>query len=449
MKVVRPVNPLQDVPEKGGDVVDVQRRIVFLRHDQQILGERHLPLTENRIGTREDFLRPARPGIGHVTLAGDREQERVDPGRIDGVDGVDAGDDRRHDRPGQLMDQRAERGVLLRRPADRRERPDGPRAMKDPIDSQHGKIMSQTVIAEMVSKWSLGLLEAGHDGAGDHEIGLGGHWREPVGGDHREASAAKYAGEAELGQPFRQGHHGRDRQRRRPSHEDIHAQGLATTDRRRVVNADPSMDLVMKADLGVRDVFVAGELDPIHPQVRSRQAGPVGVLRVHLRQRDKRPAVHRPRDDLREPIHGRRVRQDRPRANAPGEQLPGRRGDASIPPGMPRERRGVDLQFDQSADGVEGVPEQEAGTLDRAEQVADGREGRSLEPSKQDRRPLRLINPALDGGGLKARVDLGVDRDEPLMPFQVGETGGEIAITHQRRLVSSIRFGAVIRLEKA
>ena len=59
-------------------------------------------------------------GVGDVALAADRQQQRMDAGGVDGVDGVDAGDHGRDDRPGQLVDQLAERRVLLRRPADRR-----------------------------------------------------------------------------------------------------------------------------------------------------------------------------------------------------------------------------------------------------------------------------------------------------------------------------------------
>ena len=104
MQVGPPVDPLQQVPEERRDVVDVESRIVLPGHDQQILGQRKLPLAENGVGAGEQFLRLALLGIGDVALAADGQQQRMDAGRIDGVDRMDAGDDRRDDRPGQLVD---------------------------------------------------------------------------------------------------------------------------------------------------------------------------------------------------------------------------------------------------------------------------------------------------------------------------------------------------------
>ena len=51
-----------------------------------------------------------------------------------------------------------------------------------------------------------------------------------------------------------------------------------------MVHADAAVDLIVEPDLAVRLVLVARELDPVHPQVRSRRARPVGVLGVNLRQ---------------------------------------------------------------------------------------------------------------------------------------------------------------------
>ena len=75
-------------------------------------------------------------GIGHVALAGDGQEQRVDAGGVDGVDGVDARDHAGDDRPGQLVDQGAEGRVFLRRPSHRRERPDGTVAVIDAFDLQ-------------------------------------------------------------------------------------------------------------------------------------------------------------------------------------------------------------------------------------------------------------------------------------------------------------------------
>ena len=105
----------------------------------------------------------------------------MDARRVDGVDGVDAGEDGRDQRAGQLVDQLAERGVFLRRAADRGERPDRAGAVIDPLDPEDGEVVRQAVIAEVVAERPFGLAGVGVDGADDGEIGLGGDRQAAVG----------------------------------------------------------------------------------------------------------------------------------------------------------------------------------------------------------------------------------------------------------------------------
>ena len=94
VQIARPVDPLEQVAEERGDVVNIQRGIVLARHDQQVLGQRELPLAEDRAGGREDLLRPANRFVRHVPLAGDRQEKGMNPGSVNGVHGADAGDAR-------------------------------------------------------------------------------------------------------------------------------------------------------------------------------------------------------------------------------------------------------------------------------------------------------------------------------------------------------------------
>ena len=198
-----------------------------------------------------------------------------------------------------------------------------------------------------------------------------------------------------------------------------------------MVDADPAVDLVVQADLAVRLVLVPRELDPVHPQVRLRQAGPVGVLGVDLRQRDERPAVVAARTGA--------AAAGRASSCAPGSARGGPAAAAGAGPcsGTPRYRQGwresggrADLQLDQAADGLERVAEEEPGPLERAEQVADHRERRPLDPPEEERRPARLVDPALDGGGLQVGVDLRLDRDELPVRLEVVDAFGQRAIAH-------------------
>ena len=226
------------------------------------------------------------------------------------------------------------------------------------------------------------------DRAADDEVGLGRHGQASVGRDHGDAPAAQGAGERQLGQPLGQRHDRGDRQGGRAADEHVDPQRFTPADRRRMVHADPAMDLVVQPDLAVGLVLVARELDPVHPQVRSSQAGPVGVLGVDLRQRDERPAVHRPALDLRQLVDRDSVGQDRPGPHAPGQQPPERARHAAISPGVLGQRARIDLELDQPAHRLERVAKQELRPVERAEQVAQRAETPSPWPG-ETRGPAR------------------------------------------------------------
>ena len=100
--------------------------------------------------------------------------------------------------------------------------------------------------------------------------------------------------EKKLAQAFGQWHDGRERVRRRPADEDAHLERLAATKRGRVVNTDTAMDLIVKADFFLRLVVVAGELHPIHADIRMHHASVIRILRVDMGERDERTTVIRP-----------------------------------------------------------------------------------------------------------------------------------------------------------
>ena len=52
-----------------------------------------------------------------------------------------------------------------------------------------------------------------------------------------------------------------------PAKGDRHREGFAGDEGLLMVDTDPSMELVMQPDLLVGDVFIAGELDPIHTEI--------------------------------------------------------------------------------------------------------------------------------------------------------------------------------------
>ena len=85
------IEPFQDVPEEGRNIVNIESGVVFASGEEQVLRQRQLPLAEDGVGERQQFLGSVRRRVGHVALAADRQEQRMHAGRIDGMDRVNAG----------------------------------------------------------------------------------------------------------------------------------------------------------------------------------------------------------------------------------------------------------------------------------------------------------------------------------------------------------------------
>src|SRR5216683_3921469 len=106
------------------------------------------------------------------------------------------------------------------------------------------------------------------------------------------------------------------------------------------------------------------------------------------------------------------VSEDRAVRDSLGPQMPKRTWHVTKTEGIFPERSLVDLEFDQVADGAEGVAEEVARALHRAEEIADHRKAATLDALEVKRRPARLVNTPVDGGGFQVRVDLLLDAHE-------------------------------------
>ena len=152
------------------------------------------------------------------------------------------------------VDEVAEAGVLLRRPAHHGEGPDGAGAVIDALDVQDGKVVRQTVIAQVVAERPLRQQPLRIDGAGDAEIGLGRDrqgQRVAAGVHQRDAPAAQGTGEGQFGQAFGQRHYRRQGQGRRAADDHVDAERHAAPRGPRMVDADAAMDLVVQPHLAV------------------------------------------------------------------------------------------------------------------------------------------------------------------------------------------------------
>ena len=195
--------------------------------------------------------------------------------------------------------------------------------------------------------------------------------------------------------------------------------------------ADPSVDLIVQADLLVAFVLAARHLHAVHPQVGRQQTGPIGILGVDKRQRDKCATIIGPGLELRKLIDGRLIPENRPTGHLTWPHEPQSERCITIAPGMPPEVPGIDLEFDQPPDSVEGVAEQKPGAVEGAEQVAGHGKPAAFDSGEVQRRSARFVHSALDLGRFQERIDFAVDPDELPRPFQIGQAGFQVLIAHR------------------
>ena len=124
VQIAPPIDPLEHVREELGDVAGRPGRVVLAGGDPEVLGQRQLPLAEDRVGQREQFPRLPRsrrarsarcrwPAAADARRRRRRHGPRARPGSTCGITG-----------PANLVDQLAEHRVFLRRAADHGKRPD-------------------------------------------------------------------------------------------------------------------------------------------------------------------------------------------------------------------------------------------------------------------------------------------------------------------------------------
>ncbi len=422
--VASPVDPLEQVGEEGGDVMRIQARGITAAHDEEILGQRQLPLSEDRGGLREQFGGPARPLPRHVALAAHGEEQRVDARGVDRMHTRHAGENGGDHGACEFVHEPAEERVFLRGPADDGHRPDRPVTMPDMLDPHHGKVVPPRVVAQMVAERSFRLGGSGRDRALDDEVGVGVDRRPIAAADHRQPMTGQHARECQFGETLRQGHHGRDGQRRRAAHEDRHLQRFVPLERRGMMQADAAVQLIVEPDLAIGFVVVACELHAVHAEVRLHERPPrasvAGVFCVDGRQRDERPAVSWPACHLREARERNLMREHRPRPHATGQH---REGVDRAPPVSPRSGQGlggIDLEFHQPLHAVERVGEDPFDPPLRAVEIDEDREGRAPRVREQDGRASVAKQPPLNLGNLQ----VGIDRMRNLDEFPLAAEGG-------------------------
>ena len=143
--------------------------------------------------------------------------------------------------------------------------PDRARPVKDAIDAEHGEIVRQAVIAEVVAERSFGLLRRiGSIVPAITKSASAGIGKKPAVATIRSRRPPRTPAKLSSGSPSGNGITAATVKAGRAADDHVDPQRLPPPDRRRVVDADPPMDLVMKTGLLIRYIFIARNLNPVH-----------------------------------------------------------------------------------------------------------------------------------------------------------------------------------------
>jgi hypothetical protein len=102
----------------------------------------------------------------------------------------------------------------------------------------------------------------------------------------------------------------------------------------------------------------------------------------------------------------------------------------TISPWPAKSEGGVNLELDEALHLVERVAKEKPGALGRAEQIRYHGEIGSPDMREEEGRPTRAVDAAMDGRGLKVRIDLVLNSDNLPCPRKIGNTGLQVSVAH-------------------
>src|SRR6185369_3290863 len=141
------------------------------------------------------------------------------------------------------------------------------------LHPEYREVVSKAVVAEMVAERPFRQqLFRGHR-SGDAEIGFGGDRQLSASADHGEAMPAQQPGKGELGHPLGEWHDRGNGQGGGAADKDVHPERQTLRDCLGMMDADAAVDLVVYSGLPIRFIRVPGDLDPVHPEIRTFEAG--------------------------------------------------------------------------------------------------------------------------------------------------------------------------------
>ena len=346
MQIAPPIHPFENMDKISADIVRIQMGIIFTRTNKEILCQRARAKTEQRIGKRENLLRLTL-SVGHIAFRTNGNQQRVNARRIHSINRLETGNLNRNHRPGNLVDKQTKCRIFLRGTTHNSKGINSVSPVPNIFDVEHGKIMRQAIIPQMIAKRTLGFGLAGMNHTSNNKIGFR---RNNTGIPARIAkpTPGQTPGKNELGQTLGQRHNSRKRMRGRSPDKNTHAQRLSPPERIGMVNPNIAADLVVQTNFFVLYVLITRKLDAIHAQIRIHNTRPVGVLSINLGQKNKWTAIVGPALNLRKLINSRTLFEHRARAHLFGQRIKCDTRNPHSAPGRAKKRNRIGFGFDKA-----------------------------------------------------------------------------------------------------
>jgi hypothetical protein len=136
---------------------------------------------------------------------------------------------------------------------------------------------------------------------------------------------------------------------------DIYTEWDGLSNRRRMMNANSPMNLIMETDLLIGHVFSSGDLNAVHAQIRVPPSRAIRVFRVDFWKRDESSAVFRPTLEVRQLPNCRFMAEHPAAADSLWSHVPkGARYPAEAKWAAPKYGR-IRPQFDQTPNRVQRI----------------------------------------------------------------------------------------------
>ena len=346
VEIAPPIHPLENVDKISADIVRIQMGIIFTRTNKKVFRQRARAKTEQRIGQRENLLRLSL-AVRHIAFRTNGNKQGMNARGIHSVNRLETGNLDGNHRPSNLVNKQTKCRIFLRGTPHNRKGINGISPVPNIFHMEHGKIVRQTIIPQMIAKRTFGLGLAWMHGTRNNKIGFRRNDMS-ISAGMAKPTPGQPPGKNELGQPLGQRHNSRKRMRGRSPDKNTHAQRLSALERIRMVNPNIAADLVVQTNLFVLYVIITRKLDAIHAQIGIHNTRTVGILSINLGQKNKRTAIIGPALNLRKLINTRTVFEHTTKIHFSRQHIKCNSRNPQCPPGRPKKRNRIGFGLDKA-----------------------------------------------------------------------------------------------------